>query len=382
MPLHLVVIALMALFVACGGPPNVSPESPLDTAVNHYQRGQSYLDNGKIQAALQAFERASALDPAYPGAHVGKALVSAHNGDFLAARKALAKAIHQDNDFVDAFVAQGRVIVLESIERDYSGKAWLDEAVRALKKAIHLAPEQGQGYFYTGHAYLQAGELAQARNAYTQILELKIGPWIGRAQEQIKRIQEIERATPGSILGKKIALQPRITRAELAVLLLEELNLAELVKQRRLTPNKTKFQAPTHDSSHVQNHVLDIQFNWAKGWIEEILELGIAGLEMFPDQTFQPQKPISRANYALVNQSILELITGDKTLTTKYIGEEARFPDLRGDYFAYNAIALNVERGIMKADALTGLFYPEATVSGIEALLIIRQLQNAVRMDF
>ena len=43
---------------------------------------------------------------------------------------------------------------------------------------------------------------------------------------------------------------------------------------------------------------------------------------------------------------------------------------------------LNIERGIMDVDTVSGHFRPEATVSGIEALVIIRQLQNAVRMEF
>ena len=372
----------MTLLVACGGPPVVPSESPLDLAASHYRRGMQYLDIGQLRPALEAFGRADALEPSYPGGKVGKALVAAVQGDFWAARKGLKKAIHQDNDFVDAFVVQGRVAVMEGLERDYSNKAWLDEALRAFNKAIRLAPEKGAGYYYKGQANLQAGELILARKAFTQILELNIGPWMEKAQGQIKRIQEIERVTPGSTLGKKIALKEQITRAELAVLLLEELKLAVLVQQRRPNKNKLEFRPPTTKSLHTDVHAQDIKWTWAKGWIEEILLLGITGLELFPDQTFQPQKPISRANYALVNQSILELITADSTLATKYVGEDSRFPDLRGDYYAYNAIALNIERGIMGVDVVSGLFYPEESVSGIEALLIIRQLQNAVRMEF
>ena len=51
-------------------------------------------------------------------------------------------------------------------------------------------------------------------------------------------------------------------------------------------------------------------------------------------------------------------------------------------YDAYNAIAVSVERGIMSADRITGRFRPDETVSGAEALLMIRELQNAVRMEF
>ena len=83
-----------------------------------------------------------------------------------------------------------------------------------------------------------------------------------------------------------------------------------------------------------------------------------------------------------MNQGILTLITGDASLATRYVGEASRFPDVRGDFYAYNAIALNAERGIMPADSISGCFRPDDPVSGPEALLIIRQLQNAVRLEF
>jgi hypothetical protein len=85
---------------------------------------------------------------------------------------------------------------------------------------------------------------------------------------------------------------------------------------------------------------------------------------------------------AVVTHGILVLLTGDQELATRYLGETSRFPDVRSDSYAYNAIALNAERGIITADHLTGLFHPEGQVSGAEAMQIIRQLQGAVRFEF
>jgi len=107
----------------------------------------------------------------------------------------------------------------------------------------------------------------------------------------------------------------------------------------------------------------------------------VPGLEL-AGSSFRPDEPITRANYARVNEGILVLITGDRRLSTQYIGETSPFPDVRSDSYAYNAIALNVDRGIMSADKLTGRFSPDETISGAEALLIVRELQNAVRMEF
>ena len=81
-------------------------------------------------------------------------------------------------------------------------------------------------------------------------------------------------------------------------------------------------------------------------------------------------------------QNVLIAVTGDNSLATKYIGSVSRFPDVNPSHYAYNAICLVVDRGIMKADTIDGAFGMTEPVSGADALLIIRELQNALRMTF
>jgi len=75
-------------------------------------------------------------------------------------------------------------------------------------------------------------------------------------------------------------------------------------------------------------------------------------------------------------------VTGDESLATKYIGENSRFPDVPGTHFAYNAMALMVDRGIMSADKISGAFQLNKNMSGADALLAIRDFQNALRITF
>jgi hypothetical protein len=75
--------------------------------------------------------------------------------------------------------------------------------------------------------------------------------------------------------------------------------------------------------------------------------------------------------------------TRDESLETKYFGEaSSRFSDVPSSHFAYNAMALCTERGIMQADVITGRFNPTGDVTGADALLIIRTLQTSLRMTF
>ena len=84
----------------------------------------------------------------------------------------------------------------------------------------------------------------------------------------------------------------------------------------------------------------------------------------------------------MVMQSVMIMVTADESLATKYIGQNSRFPDVRSSHYAYNAISLMVDRGIMKADKISGEFRLKDTMSGADALLAIRDFQNALRITF
>jgi tetratricopeptide (TPR) repeat protein len=376
------LILLSLVLVACG-PPQVVQQSSLDTASNHYKRGLLNFDRGDIMSAQREFERARLLEGDFPGSYVGFALVAMQRGDFFRARKEIEMALHKENEFVDAHIAKGRIATAEGLARGEAANKWLPEALRAYKKAQDVNPEYPPSYFFAGQSYLQAQNLPLARLSYTRLIELNHGPFVARAMHKVEQIQMIERAAPGSRVGIKIALEEEISRGELAVLLLEELKLAELVLKRRPVNVGANFQTPD-DRANLSNpsEAVDIGHYWAKPWIEEILALGVPGLELFPDHSFQPEQALTRANYALVNQGILVLLSGDRSLGIRYVGESSRFPDVRSDFYAYNAIALSTERGFMAADKRTGHFYPERTVSGAEALSMVRELQNSFRMEF
>ena len=167
---------------------------------------------------------------------------------------------------------------------------------------------------------------------------------------------------------------------------MDELKLMEILKKKRAPEYDTGFKAPA-DPTAMQASVTsplaavtDIDNHWAKSWIAEII--AARGMEVFPDHTFRPDEKIARVDYAMLLQNILIMATGDESLATRYIGQPSRFPDVNPTHYAYNAVCLMVDRGIMKADKMTGAFYLKSHVSGADALLIIREFQNAMRLTF
>ena len=206
------------------------------------------------------------------------------------------------------------------------------------------------------------------------------------ADAEYEIIQKIRRAAPGTKIGMKIALINEIDRADLAVLLMEELRLMTLLEKKRPKVYDTGFKAPDDPTKMAREGVAglsaitDIGSHWAKNWIEEIVQA--KGMEPYPDHTFRPDSKVNRAEYAQVMQNVLIMATGDETLATRYVGEPSRFPDVNSSHFAYNACALMVDRGIMTAETLSGEFDLKGTISGADALLSIRKFQNALRMEF
>lgn len=378
--LYLMAATLLALALGCGQKV-LKQESVLDTADNHYSQGMRELDRGNVAKAVQEFDRAKALDPNYPEAYAGMGLALAYQKNYDKALEAVDQALGKNDKSYDARVIKGRIYTMRMKE----GDDWVKDAVNEFDRAIKLNPASDKAFFYKAEAYKFGYQFGPAAEAYSQVIAKK-GEFAGKADAEYATMQKIQRAAPGTKVGMKIALIPEIDRADLAVLLLEELKLEEVYKKKKQPTYNTDFKAPTDPTKMEQPKAAqmaaatDIAAHWAKNWIEDIMRLG--AIEAFPDHKFYPDEKITRANYAKTMEGILIAATGDQTLATKYIGGQSRFPDMRSDHFSYNAVALMVDRGIMSADKLSGAFNPEGKISGADALLIIRDFQNALRMTF
>lgn len=387
----LFVVALLAGQWACG-PKAIKKESVLDTPDNHFSIGMRRLDGGNLAEAKQAFTRAKQLDPKYAEADAGLGLAYAYEGNFDLAMKSVDEALGKNDKSIESRIIKGRIISMRvaSLQSDPEKNQekisdWTKNAVEEFDRALKVNPNSDKALFYKGEAYKTAYQFGPAAEAYSKAIALK-GEYAGRADAEYATMQKIQRAAPGTKIGMKIALIPEIDRADLAVLLLEELKLEEVFKKKQQPTYDTGFKAPTDPTKMEQPTaaalpaVTDVANHWAKNWIQDIVRIG--GMEAFPDHTFQPDVKITRANYAQTMQSILIAVTGDQSLKTKYFGGQSRFPDMRSDHFAYNAAALMAERGIMNADKITGAFNPDGHISGADALLVIREFQNALRITF
>jgi hypothetical protein len=210
--------------------------------------------------------------------------------------------------------------------------------------------------------------------------------FVAEADAEWAVIQKIQRAAPGTEIGKKIALIDKIDRADVAALFDQEMNLEKLFTKRGVKTYDTSFKAPTESSTKMETETstkiaaaTDIADNWLMPSIETVLKLQIRGLEAGPNHKFEPDKLITKAEFAVMLEDILIKVSGDEKLATQFIGSPPLLKDVRPDQYFFNAAMVATTRGYLVADKATGEFRPGEPVSGADALLAIREFKNQLK---
>ncbi|HXY53123.1 MAG TPA: S-layer homology domain-containing protein [Nitrospirota bacterium] len=376
--LMLMVAAIAVVAVGCA-PKSAPPTSVMDTPEYHYKNGLKYLDNDQIDEAMKSFDRAIALAPKSPLGYIGKGLAFGKKGDFKAAFENMDKAKGYEEKGIESRIG---MIRLYSMQRS---KDWIKDAEKEFKAASEKDPNNAALYYYMGEAYKVSFDFDKAADMFHKVLDLN-KEFTGEANAEWAVIQKIQRAAPGTVIGKQIALIDKIDRADISALFVQEMDLEKLYTKRGPKTYDTTFKAPEETTTAFSPEktvkmepATDIENNWLKPSIDTVLKLHVRGLEAGPNHKFEPDKLITRAEFALMLEDILIKVSGDDKLATKYVGSPSLFPDVRSDYYAFNAIMVVTSRGFIEADKATGEFKPNDPVSGADALLSIREFKNQLK---
>jgi tetratricopeptide (TPR) repeat protein len=379
--LWILVVSLMAI-VSCA-PKGRKAVGIMDTPEHHYNQGVSFLDKDNLDAAAGEFDLALGLDKKYGPALAGKGLVQVMQGDDDGLKMITSGWRRADGKWEKVQVVSAEIRAYIAMKKD--GRIQETEMIRKAKEAFSrgLLVERDAPalYYYMGEAYLQGLDFRESETMFATAKSLG-GDFEERAYERWTFVQKANRAAPESMIGKKIALVEKLSRADMAALLIEELNI-ERFYTRTQEPEKVSFEAPKGitmkgEDLYTTKDMTDIEGNPLKNDIEKVVSLGVEGLKPYPDHTFRPQAPVSRIEAAQLFQDIIVRATGKTSLATEYLGEESRIPDVPRDHWGFNAVRLSTERGIMSTDVRTNSFYPKAVMTGVDALLSMKELKRAL----
>lgn len=387
----LIMLMIFLLVISCA-PKGRAPVSQLDTPDHHFAVGMKLLNQEKFGNAQREFELALELDPKYAKAHAGVGLARAYQADYKGGFAALDKAwsfANTDEERLFIHIGHIRINTLSHAYCMQVGtvckrvdKDWLEVSRGEFDKALQIDPASSAAYYYMGLCYKAALDVGQASQMFSKVLELK-KEYISEADQQWNLMQKIQRAMPGSITGKQIAFVEKITRADAAALFMEELKIDTLYRKRTLKTFDTGFKNPEKAAVKPKAAALpaDIVNHPLKADIEGMIEIGVRGLEVYPDGLFRPNDLVERAAYAMMIEDILIKVSGDSGLATRFIGSPSPFPDLRSDLPYFNAVMVVTTRQIMGAQDITsGEFVPMGPVPGADALLIIRKIREALKI--
>ena len=373
-------------------------QGAMDTPEYHVSRGDDAMEQRRYQSAHSSYRHALDLDeshaPALAGQAVADAYLSARSGVSSEdrqkvldqAEKAIEKAFDSADSKDNAALVRIHIaaiqvyFVLQMPEED-----WYNKVREHYEEAAELAPNDPTLYYFMGRAESGNRNYEKAVSLFRRVLDIG-GKYEAEANKELKRIQRLQRALPGSRFGKNVADIKEITRAEIAALFIAELRLDRLYEDRKATLSGTTYETPVAqrkmktESLQRYPEATDIAGHPMENTIQEVMQLKIKGLEANPAHKFFPEKKITRAEFAMMIQDILIKVTRDDGAATRYIGQPSPFPDVEEGVWYYNSVRTVVDRGLMSANnAVTGDFEPMASVSGADALLAIRTMKEILK---
>ena len=366
-------------------------QGEMDTPAFHTLRGDDMLFRQDYPAAAKSYERALSLKSSYSPALSGKAVTTAYsakkNGNeekMKTGLEMMEDLIEQASDSAQSDKDKIRVhtyAVQAYWELQFPEDEWFEKVKNHFEEAIELNPRASSPYFFMARAESARFNYSGAASHYNKVLELR-GTFKEEANRELEIVQKIQRAQPGSDFGKIIAWIPEISKADVSALFIAELRLERLyhdaskIKAKGFEPPK-KQQDFQPELTTGKRLATDIEGHPMQNVIEDILRLGVRGLENDPAARFFPNKKITRAEFALMIQDVLVKVSRDRKIETQFIGESSPFPDVRPDLYYYNAARVVVSRNLMQVSRkATGEFGPSDPVLGADALLVLRDLKE------
>lgn len=382
---YIFIAAALALTVSGCAPKAAPPTSAMDTPEYHYNEGLKSLDAHRLDDAMREFDRAISLNPKSPLGYIGKGFVQGRKGEFKSAFENMAKAKGFETKGIEAGIGMVRLYGLQMTRDQKQTEASLKSAEKEFKSADEKAPKNPRLHYFMGVCYKRALDFDKAMTMFRAVLDMN-RDFVGEANAEWALIRKIQRAAPGTEIGKKIALIEEIDRADVAALFDQEMNLGRLFIKRGVKTYDASSKAPTESSAKMETEATmrmepatDIAGNWLKPSIDTVLHLQIRGLEAGLNHKFEPDKLITKGEFALMLEDILIKVTGDDKLATKFHGAKSPFPDVRNDQYYFNAAMIATSRGFIEADKTTGEFKPSDPVSGADALLSIRSFKDQIK---
>jgi tetratricopeptide (TPR) repeat protein len=161
--------------------------------------GDALLRQGKLNEAIDQYQKAIRLKPDYANSHNNLGIALARKGQTDEAIRQYREAIRLKPDHADAHNGLGVAL---------HAKGQMDESVRHLQEALRLKPDHADAHYNLGVAFYQQGHTGEAIRQFQEVIRLKpdyaeaynnLGTALGlggQTDDAIRQFQEALRLKP------------------------------------------------------------------------------------------------------------------------------------------------------------------------------------------
>lgn len=383
-----------------------------------------YLQNNDLRTAEREFAAALKASPGLYPAQTGLAYVALARRDHERALPAFGLALRAAPAYVPALVGQGQSLL--ALGRNSEALVALEAALASdsslteVRRRVDVLRFRGlQEIIEDARAAAAAGRLDDARAAYARavdaspesaflhrelgIVERRRGA-APAALEHFRRAVELDPADVVSLvqMGELLEAQQDVAGAEAAyrkaaaIEPSEDLTrrLAAFVERAREDRLPAEFRAladvrqitrgdlaaligirldPVLRSAPPREVVAtDIRGHWAESWITQVARAGV--IEPFENHTFQPARPLRRADLAAAVSRVVALLASRTPALRVHLTARPAMADVAPGHLDYPAASVAVASGVMPL--LDGnRFQVTRPVSGAEAIDALTRLQ-------
>ncbi|MDP3937638.1 MAG: tetratricopeptide repeat protein [Deltaproteobacteria bacterium] len=230
-----------------------------------------------LERAEACYERAIALDSGCNEALARFGEIKHQRGDHESACAHLSRALALDGDGRGRRRTAGLALML-GLSHSQLGES--DAAVRALTKAVRLAPALTDAWQALGGLYLQAGEWASARDAHTRVANAQgiasdertaALHGIARAEQALGRPETGLVAAEGALGAEPDRYDLRLLRAELMTSLGRGVEAATAWREAAMAAPSDELRAEALYHGAEILDAIDGQKPRAYGWLREAL---------------------------------------------------------------------------------------------------------------
>jgi hypothetical protein len=362
-------ISLLLFLTGCGQ--NIKlrvAQNEADSLNQHIVTGLSELENNNIKSAKFHFNNAKTLDNKNSSVYSSLALVSKNYEDLL----------DKSEDLVENNIEKYRYKLAQiRVSKDKETLEDLYKDTHKIKiKYLPYYHDKGSLDYFIGKQFFIMKNYKKAsfyfEHLFQNFQDSKFKHKAKKLWESSNKKLRAMNLSKFSVTTSKIATYEKIKRADVAVILVDELHLDKLLNGF-FKSRKKEFDTPIPKDILNHPNITELKI------ISKYSLRGLNPIVENDDIKFKPNRAISRGDFALILEDIVSKLKNDTKMKQRYFGINSPFVDVKSTQYNFNAILNAVTMGFLKPNKYQE-FRPNDTLTGVELIEAIAKIKEEIEL--